>query len=36
LVEAPAVGTLMSNVPEPASFSAILLGGGMLLGRRRR
>jgi hypothetical protein len=36
VVEAPAVGTLMSNVPEPASFSAILIGGGMLLGRRRR
>jgi hypothetical protein len=36
LVEAPAVGTLMTNVPEPASFSAILIAGGMLLGRRRR
>jgi hypothetical protein len=36
LVEAPAVGVLMNNVPEPASFSAILIAGGMLLGRRRR
>jgi hypothetical protein len=26
----------VSNVPEPASVSALLLGGGMLLGRRRR
>jgi hypothetical protein len=35
-ISAPATGTFMSNVPEPASFSAILLAGGMLLGRRRR
>jgi hypothetical protein len=36
LVNAPGVTILMSNVPEPASFSAILLAGGMLFGRRRR
>jgi hypothetical protein len=34
-IEAPAVGTLMT-VPEPASFSAIVIVGGILLGRRRR
>jgi len=34
-IESPAVGTLMT-VPEPASFSAIVIVGGMLLGRRRR
>jgi hypothetical protein len=36
VVEAPSVGMLMTSVPEPASFSAIIIAGGMLLGRRRR
>lgn len=34
--DAPDVGMLMTNVPEPATFSAIVIAGGMLLGRRRR
>jgi hypothetical protein len=35
-ISAPGVTMFMSNVPEPASFSAIMIAGGMLLGRRRR